>query len=70
MRKISIVALCGASLALSACVGSDLERGAGGAAVGALAAAATKNDVLVGAAIGGAAGVYCDNLTPGVCQNN
>jgi osmotically inducible lipoprotein OsmB len=70
MRKFTLAALLSAPFVLSACVGSDLERGVGGAAVGALAASATDNDPLIGAAVGGAAGVYCDNLTPQLCQNN
>ncbi|MEO1679891.1 MAG: hypothetical protein AAFU80_17240 [Pseudomonadota bacterium] len=52
---------------LSACAGSDLERGALGAAGGAAVAELTGSDVVAGALIGGAAGVVCDDA--GVCEN-
>ena len=42
---------------LAACGDTYLERGASGALIGAGAAAATDNDPLTGAAIGGTAGV-------------
>ena len=54
------------ALGLSACGYSDTERGVSGAAIGAGLAAVTENDPLVGAAIGGTAGVFCDNA--GVCR--
>ena len=48
---------------LSACLDNDLERGLAGAAVGAVVADATGGDVLTGAAVGGAAGALCDEVT-------
>ncbi len=61
----AILALAG----LAACEGTDLERGLIGAGAGAATAAATGNNVAAGAAIGGAAGVVCDDLTPGICKD-
>ncbi|PIE11801.1 MAG: hypothetical protein CSA72_01395 [Rhodobacterales bacterium] len=61
------VLLVGAGLfVLGACQMSDTERGLVGAAGGAVVADATGNDPLIGAAIGGTAGVLCDNA--GVCN--
>ena len=51
--------------ALAACSGTDLERGALGAAGGAAAAELTGSDVVGGALIGGTAGVVCDDV--GAC---
>ena len=53
--------------AMAACGQTDTERGVSGALLGAGAAAATDNDPLVGAALGGTAGVFADDvgaLTP------
>ncbi|WP_039019901.1 hypothetical protein [Halocynthiibacter namhaensis] len=47
---------------LSGCLDNDLERGAAGAAVGAVVAKSTGGDLLTGAAIGGAAGALCDDV--------
>jgi hypothetical protein len=52
-------------MALAACSGTDLERGALGAAGGAAAAELTGSDVVGGALIGGTAGVVCDDV--GAC---
>lgn len=60
------VVLCAVG-ALSACDGTDIERGALGAGAGAIAANLTGSDVAAGALIGGAAGVVCDDVTPQVC---
>lgn len=46
---------------------SDGQRAVGGAVAGALIADATDNDVLTGAAIGAAAGAYCDDLNVPGC---
>lgn len=54
------------ALGVAACGTTDLERGTSGALIGAGAAAVTENDPLVGAAIGGGAGVFCDNA--GLCR--
>lgn len=58
--------LIGAVIALGACQMSDTERGVVGAAGGAVLADAAGYDPLVGAAVGGTAGVFCDNA--GVCR--
>jgi osmotically inducible lipoprotein OsmB len=56
-----------ASLAgLAACLNTDTERGLAGAAGGAVIADVTGGDALTGAVVGGAAGVFCDDL--GVCR--
>lgn len=39
----------------------DVQRAAGGAALGALAAKALDEDIATGAALGGAAGALCDD---------
>ena len=52
---------------LSACLDNDLERAAAGALVGAVAAEATGGDAVTGAAIGGAAGALCNNVT-NICK--
>ncbi len=66
-RSLTLILPLAAVLALSACDGTDLERGALGAAGGAAVAELTGSDVVAGALIGGAAGVVCDDA--GVCGN-
>lgn len=60
------LALLTATLSLSACLNTDAERGLAGAAGGAVIADATGGSALTGAVVGGAAGVFCDDL--GVCK--
>ena len=60
----AILALTG----LAACEGTDLERGAIGGVGGYAADRALGGDGTIGAAVGVAAGVTCDDLTPGVCN--
>ena len=60
------IALLLAILALSACLQTDTERGLAGAAGGAVIADATGGNALTGAIVGGAAGVFCDDV--GVCR--
>ena len=57
-----------AATTLGAWGDTDLERGVSGAAIGALAAEATGNDPVVGAAIGGTAGVLCDDVNIAGCN--
>lgn len=57
-----------AVLALAACGDTDLERGVSGAAIGGVATAAVDGDVLLGALVGGGAGVLCDDVTPQYCR--
>ncbi|MGB7268319.1 MAG: hypothetical protein WBC90_02220 [Albidovulum sp.] len=66
MSKVKYIAalLCIASLA--GCLDNDAERGVAGAAGGALVADALGGNALTGAVIGGAGGVFCDDL--GVCN--
>lgn len=68
MRIITLSAAIAATLGLAACEGTDLERGVIGAGVGAAGAAATGRNVAAGAALGGAAGVVCDDVTPDLCR--
>ena len=56
---VVVLALVGT---LSGCLENDLERGAAGAAGGAVIAGATGGNVVGGAIIGGAAGILCDDL--------
>jgi osmotically inducible lipoprotein OsmB len=60
------IALLGAALALSACLDTDAERGLAGAAGGAVLSDVTGGSAVTGAIVGGAAGVFCDDL--GVCR--
>ncbi|SMX49498.1 hypothetical protein [Maliponia aquimaris] len=70
MRIFTISLALVATLGLAACEGTDIERGVIGAGIGAASAAATGRNVAAGAAIGGAAGVVCDDVTPDLCRNN
>jgi osmotically inducible lipoprotein OsmB len=60
------ITLLGAALALSACLDTDAERGLAGAAGGAVLSDVTGGSAVTGAIVGGAAGVFCDDL--GVCR--
>jgi osmotically inducible lipoprotein OsmB len=66
MRTFLPVAALAAILGLSACGDTDLERGLSGAAGGAVVGEVTGGNALTGAVVGGAAGVFCDDL--GVCR--
>ena len=68
MRKSLTIGTFMAVLGLAACGDTDLERGISGAAIGAGAATVTGGDAVTGAVIGGAAGVFCDDLTPELCN--
>ncbi|MCB2094981.1 MAG: hypothetical protein H6901_06365 [Rhodobacteraceae bacterium] len=48
--------------ALSGCLENDAERGLAGAAGGAVIADVTGGNAVTGALIGGAAGVFCDDV--------
>ncbi|RDC75371.1 hypothetical protein DLJ49_01060 [Rhodovulum sp. 12E13] len=54
-----------AMVALAGCEGTDLERGALGAAGGAGVAELAGADPVAGAVVGGTAGVVCDDV--GAC---
>ncbi len=62
-KTILAISLVGA---LAGCLENDGQRAMAGAAGGALIADATDNNVVAGAAIGGAAGALCDDA--GVCN--
>lgn len=68
MQKTLAFIAVASTLGLAACGDSDLERGLSGAAIGAVASEATGGSAVTGAAIGGAAGVLCDDLTPELCR--
>ncbi|CTQ33014.1 hypothetical protein [Jannaschia rubra] len=51
------------ALALSACVGTDVERAAGGAVLGGLGAAALDGNVAGGVIVGAAAGALADDVS-------
>lgn len=61
-----LLGILAATLALSACLDTDTERGLAGAAGGAVIAEATGGNAVTGAVIGGAAGVFCDDA--GICR--
>ena len=66
MKIVTTVGLLVCAIALSGCMNTDAERGVVGAAGGAVIADATGGNALTGAVIGGAAGVFCDDM--GVCK--
>ncbi|GHG99882.1 hypothetical protein [Pseudodonghicola xiamenensis] len=66
MRKLKFLVVPGALFALAGCLDNDGERALAGAAVGAVAADATNNNVLTGAAIGAAGGALCNDV--GLCN--
>ena len=66
MKFVTTVGLLACAIALSGCMNTDAERGVVGAAGGAVIADATGGNALTGAVIGGAAGVFCDDM--GVCK--
>ena len=68
MQKITAFTVVVMALGLSACGDSDLERGASGAAIGAVGAELTGGNAIVGATLGASAGVLCDDLTPELCN--
>ena len=66
MNLVKLSGLMAIALTLSGCLQTDTERGLAGAAGGAVIADVTGGNALTGAVIGGAAGVFCDDL--GVCK--
>ncbi|MXQ08815.1 hypothetical protein GQ651_13235 [Alphaproteobacteria bacterium GH1-50] len=66
-KPLTLLAIV-ATLGLAACGDNDLERGVSGAAIGAVGAELTGGNAVTGAAVGGAAGVFCDDLTPQLCR--
>lgn len=66
MKLVKLPGLMAVALTLSGCLDTDAERGLAGAAGGAVIADATGGNALTGAVVGGAAGVFCDDL--GVCK--
>lgn len=66
MKTVKLLGLMAVAVALSGCMATDTERGLAGAAGGAVIADVTGGNVVTGALVGGAAGVFCDDL--GVCK--
>ncbi|MBS3979737.1 MAG: hypothetical protein KGZ77_08085 [Rhodobacteraceae bacterium] len=66
MKTVKLFGLLACTFALSGCLTTDTERGLAGAAGGAVIADVTGGNAVTGAVIGGAAGVFCDDL--GVCR--
>jgi hypothetical protein len=66
MKTVKLFGLLACAVALSGCLNTDTERGLAGAAGGAVIADVTGGNAVTGAVIGGAAGVFCDDL--GVCR--
>lgn len=60
--KITITTLFAATLAVSGCVASDIERAGAGALVGGLGTAALGGSVATGVVVGAAAGALCDDV--------
>lgn len=66
MKTVKMLGVLPLALVLSGCLNTDTERGLAGAAGGAVIADVTGGNAVTGAVIGGAAGVFCDDL--GVCR--
>ena len=66
MTILKLSGLLAVALTLSGCLDTDAERGLAGAAGGAVIADVTGGSAVTGAIVGGAAGVFCDDL--GVCR--
>jgi osmotically inducible lipoprotein OsmB len=60
-------ALTASAFALSGCLETSAERGLAGAAGGAVVGNALGVNPITGAAIGGAAGYFCDQVKNGPC---
>ena len=54
---------------LSGCLANNAQRGAAGAASGAVISGVTGGSPVTGAVIGGAAGYLCNDLNMPGCQN-
>lgn len=69
MRKTLFLLAILAPITVAGCMSTPTERALGGAVAGAVIADATKNDVITGALIGGAAGAVSCGV-PGLprCQ--
>jgi len=66
MLNKSWIIAAAASFALAGCLETDLQRGAAGAAAGALAADTLGTDQTATALAGAAAGLLCDDA--GICR--
>ena len=66
MREFKVLAAPLLVLALAGCLENDTERAVAGAAAGAVVADVLDENVVAGAAIGGAAGALCDDA--GICN--
>lgn len=60
--KLTITAIFAATMAVSGCVASDVERAGAGALVGGLGAYALGGSVATGVIVGTAAGALCDDV--------
>lgn len=67
MQKTPFILALLAVSALAGCLQTDGERALAGAAAGAIVADAFDQNVVAGAAIGGLAGTYCDDLNVPGC---
>lgn len=67
MHHLRLLLVTALVVPLAGCLETDAERGLAGAAAGALIADATDSNVLTGAVLGGAAGVFCDDLNVPGC---
>lgn len=65
MRKLFVSLFAVGALGIVAACDNDAERGLVGAGAGAAVSVATGGNAVAGAVLGGAAGVFCDDL--GVC---
>lgn len=69
IRKPVPLLLLLTTFALSGCLENNVQRGAVGAAGGAVIADATGGNAVTGAIIGGTAGYFCKDLNVPGCRN-
>ncbi|MBL4627342.1 MAG: hypothetical protein JKY00_04780 [Roseicyclus sp.] len=60
--KLTITAIFVATMAVSGCVASDLERAGVGAVIGGVGTAVLGGSVATGVIVGAAAGALCDDV--------
>lgn len=61
--KLTICALFAATLAVSGCISTDVERAGAGALVGGLGTYAVGGSIATGVVLGAAAGALCDDVS-------
>lgn len=60
--KLTLTVLFAATVAISGCVASDLERAGAGAVIGGVGTAVLGGSIATGVVVGAAAGALCDDV--------